>query len=553
MKRSSSGRGSIPLLGVLQPRGADFTPNNRQSAGFMARKSFIPKLGLAGSAKGARTRIRRSSNERMARPSLVAKRFTPTRLYTPSNHPQSANRLSTGSARGSGVGGSTRKDPRFINDPAYKTQNINKILDFLRVNTYRNVVNRRTLLTPSTKDFTEIFTVIGSPHTWPAVLASLGFLVDIINLDRVSQDPSAMPSDLDGDDGLGRDLECCIALSKCDGDEEISACLEVYLENIKAEEGVSDKEMMTLEKEVKEAEDELESVPDLVDELEHLRLINVQYSDDLVKLKNYLLDLKDATERNIGAKNNAMKVIDELKKEEMKILEENDYLKGLQRQQGYNDSDLIHLKYQSQETAAEIEHQDELGKEIRSQIWEKEKEMGKAQSILRSSVVQFESRLEKMGIRPDFHDLDINSEELNLHYEVVMNRLTDYKKRAKKAVTQTQSALWEKDEDAKREQSRLEELELLHQRIIEARKRRKKPLRQLQDMMESLRLELESSKKKEAACVSDGHNFLTKLQDEMIRSNERKRKMFTEHTSCVVAELDALLEWLYSQDETPEH
>lgn len=66
--------------------------------------------------------------------------------------------MSTDNARSSGVGLSTRKDTRPITDPAYKTQCINKILDFLR-NGYPHSFERRTLLTPSTKDFTNIFSV----------------------------------------------------------------------------------------------------------------------------------------------------------------------------------------------------------------------------------------------------------------------------------------------------------------------------------------------------------------------------------------------------------
>lgn len=66
--------------------------------------------------------------------------------------------MSIDSSRSSGIGMSTRKDTRPITDPAYKTQCINKILDFLRTG-YPHSLERRTLLTPSTKDFTNIFSV----------------------------------------------------------------------------------------------------------------------------------------------------------------------------------------------------------------------------------------------------------------------------------------------------------------------------------------------------------------------------------------------------------
>ena len=64
----------------------------RQSAGRTAKKSFLPKMGLVGSAKGVGPRKGRSSIENTLRPIMASSRFTPTRMNTPAWMPQSANR-----------------------------------------------------------------------------------------------------------------------------------------------------------------------------------------------------------------------------------------------------------------------------------------------------------------------------------------------------------------------------------------------------------------------------------------------------------------------------
>lgn len=63
------------------------------------------------------------------------------------------------SARNSSMGTKVRKEIRPITDSSFKSQCVDKILDFLVSRSYEQLVQRRTLLTPSTKDFANIFSV----------------------------------------------------------------------------------------------------------------------------------------------------------------------------------------------------------------------------------------------------------------------------------------------------------------------------------------------------------------------------------------------------------
>lgn len=65
------------------------------------------------------------------------------------------------SVRNSSMGGKARKEVRPITDSNFKSQCVDKILDFLVSGGYEHQLQRRTLLTPSTKDFANIFNVSG--------------------------------------------------------------------------------------------------------------------------------------------------------------------------------------------------------------------------------------------------------------------------------------------------------------------------------------------------------------------------------------------------------
>ncbi|KAK8400386.1 hypothetical protein O3P69_003221 [Scylla paramamosain] len=621
MRRSASGRVSLQAPGVLKPRNEPFTPNTRESGGQAVRKSYIPKTGPGGSAKRLAGRIGRSSTENVSRLSFASSRFTPTRHNTPACAPQSVNRLSTDSARNSGIGTSTRKETRYVNDPAHKTQCINKIMEFLssRGKSYQ----RRTLLTPTTNDFKDIFNFIyqhldhsytlpprfeeeipkllknidcpfqltkssfvtvGSPHTWPVVLAALAFMVDFVHINSIMD--SSVPED-DLDDDTTSPVHVCIEAFKCSDDAEEIACLEAHIERIKAENNVSDNDMEELSETIEAKHHELESLPKVIDELKQLKQCNVQYSDDLVKLSTYLQELEVAIQNKVAMEKSIKQSIMELNTEESKISEEINRLKKLKNQQTYSSSELMQLKNHSQEATKEIEYQEQLRNELGNQVRNLELEVSKSESAFRASTVQLENLLEKLNLSKDFSDIDLKSEDVINRHDEIMRILTKLKKEAKKNTSETQEELFRlgqvaerskwllqeglaegnklkkkiqhveeenevTQEEMKREhQMKLDELEGLHQKIMEARKTQKKPvhdLHQLDDMIIAKKQELEQSKKKEEKCMYDGLQFQKKFFEDQLQHAEVQRKLIVAHTTHINAECTTFLEWLDSLD-----
>ena len=52
-----------------------------------------------------------------------------------------------------------RKEIRPVTDPAFKNQCVNRILEFLLSKNCHLKLNKRSLLTPTTRDFADVFTV----------------------------------------------------------------------------------------------------------------------------------------------------------------------------------------------------------------------------------------------------------------------------------------------------------------------------------------------------------------------------------------------------------
>jgi kinetochore protein NDC80 len=119
-----------------------------------------------------------------------------------------------------------RTDPRPINDKAYMNACIKNLTQYLLSNGYDQVVSTKSLARPSATEFTNIITyllrkidptfnsfgskfedevaqafkrigyplnvsktalaAVGSPHTWPALLSALTWLIELLNCDEAT-------------------------------------------------------------------------------------------------------------------------------------------------------------------------------------------------------------------------------------------------------------------------------------------------------------------------------------------------------------------------------
>lgn len=76
-----------------------------------------------------------------------------------------------------------------------------------------------------------LFSPVGSPHTWPSVLAMLDWLIDVIDMwKNVDAEAIAFPEDFDSENRLHRlRFETEVKLFHCDTEQKAEECLEVSL------------------------------------------------------------------------------------------------------------------------------------------------------------------------------------------------------------------------------------------------------------------------------------------------------------------------------------
>ena len=124
----------------------------------------------------------------------------------------------------------TRQDPRPLADKAFVAQNIRTLIAFLTTHGYDHAVSPKTLATPTSKEFLHIvqfifrfvdknikfspkveedvpilfkrlcypfqisksaLCAVGSPHTWPALLAALVWVVELLNYEAKAEEIAA--------------------------------------------------------------------------------------------------------------------------------------------------------------------------------------------------------------------------------------------------------------------------------------------------------------------------------------------------------------------------
>lgn len=218
--------------------GAGKRPKMRKS---MAGPSNLPRYSLGGALASSRKSMMPALDHR--RQSVAASRRQSTVSIA-------SRRQSTVSSRGGGGGMSLKSDPRPLSDKGFRSQCIETLIRFLSEHAYDQAITPKILHRPTGKDFEHIasflfrlldpsrrngksfaddvtvtlkglrypfnisktsLAAVGSPHTWPALLASLVWLVELLEYDEVTGLSADEPGDgeaaavaMAADDDIGR-------------------------------------------------------------------------------------------------------------------------------------------------------------------------------------------------------------------------------------------------------------------------------------------------------------------------------------------------------------
>lgn len=592
MRKSNLGTGNVQRS-VLKSRNVDSTPSNRGSIGQPGRKSHLGKASQPDSAKRISGRIKRGSTESITRLSTAGGRYTPTRSNLASSHiiaPPSASRMSFDAARGSSMGSKGRKDTRPIGDPAFKSRCIDKVMDFLENNGYEYGIQRRTLLTPSTKDFVNIFNfvyryldssyvlpnrfeeeiprllklmaypvqmskssfiTVGSPHTWPSVLAMLAWLVDVVNtyesLDPVS---IAFPVDFESSINLSKiKFSTHVNVFKCERmPAETEAYLEEYRHTLELAHGVRSQDMVQVQEEHEQLENEVAVLSSRPERLQQLRHQYTLLLKDEEKMTAHCRDLQVHISSKDSERVQLESKLSEVKAQGRQVQEEVSRLERQQAQQALSVEELARLKNHANDVDPLIAQHQQQGKDFDTEIWALEMELGKAQKTLCDNVYAYNTLVHQLEFPKDFEISSVNISD-NIHHwqTTLLNELHVQKKKAKHDTYQSQSLRREKEEEinkikemvqekndqvskkekrlqrmeedilmtkkeiAEEEREMRQECERLHQQIIEARKVHKGSLYQKQCALDKAKEELEATKIRGKERARAGAEFLIRV------------------------------------------
>ncbi|XP_042886835.1 kinetochore protein NDC80 homolog isoform X2 [Penaeus japonicus] len=632
MRKSNLGTGSVQRPGALKPRNTDNTPNNRRSAGQQTRKSYLPKASQPDSAKRLASRSKRISAEGINRLSIASGRFTPTRNNAISSNTlapaPSVSRLSMDSVRNSSMGGKARKEVRPITDSNFKSQCVDKILDFLVSGGYEHQLQRRTLLTPSTKDFANIFNFIyrhldgqynmpnrfeeeiprllklwkypvqmskssfitvGSPHTWPSVLAMLAWLVDVVNMfNYINPVPIAFPNDFDSDINLAKSrFTVLVELANCDDDtEKCEAQLEEYRHVLEQAQGVRAQDLLQIQEEDERLEDMVNNLSNGPERLQQLHHQYTQLVADSEKMSEYCRELQVHISAKDGDRSQIESKLAELKAVRMQVFEEVSRLETLKDQQALNVGELARFKNHANEVATIISQLQAQGKDQDSQIWSLEMELGKAQSNLCESICAYNKLVRQLDLPEEFEISSADVSE-NIHHwqTTLLDDLRSRKKDAKYAMYEAQKQMIRKEEEIsmvnemlvekKDQMTKLEnklrrveedivmtkneitaeekemqvESDRLHQQILEARKSQKVSLYQRQCALEQDKEELENVKLNGKERMQSGAEFLVRVCHVSLEHLEWQQKEALKHKLTVENVTRKLVESLHTENK----
>ncbi|GMH56932.1 hypothetical protein TrST_g9690 [Triparma strigata] len=203
----------------------------------MQRRTLGP---VSSSGLNARASMGRSSMGPASKgPQRMSMQQGTSRTSMNPNRQQSIGRKSTGISRNT-MGNGAAKDPRPLSDKGFMNASIRALLNFLMENGYDSAISPKILARPSSKDFNNIVTflfrkidpnfndgtlkfedevasafkalgypfnisktslyAVGSPHTWPGLLAAITWLIELLTYDQeVAEAPQENEEAMDMD------------------------------------------------------------------------------------------------------------------------------------------------------------------------------------------------------------------------------------------------------------------------------------------------------------------------------------------------------------------
>lgn len=321
------------------------------------------------------------------------------------------------------------RDSRPLSSRAFQQRCVKILYEFLTSHGYSSNMTPKMLLSPTTKDFLKVFEFIvkhieykykvpdkyeeeipkylrllgypftisrssmfavGSPHTWPAVLAALVWLVDLVNTGLTMNeeiDKLIFPEDFDGASDSKLVFKYLVDayksyMSGSDSFEDLDNNFhEAFRQKYFGDKGLMDK----LEQENANLSEKLREYEEHADSLQELQETAAMQEKDLVQMSNYLAEL------GIFESKLDLGEINEIKVFEAELENQLAQLKTLQTvfdNQEYTPTDVERFRMEEQQHQSQIDTLEKDIAQLDEELWNDEMSIGKHQDKLNENCCQ---------------------------------------------------------------------------------------------------------------------------------------------------------------------
>lgn len=479
---------------------------------------------------------------------------------------------------GIGVRGRTDlpKDTRPISDKRYQSQCISSLLEFLTSHKYPHPISHKLLSSPSNRDFSNIFEFImghfwedyklngskiqevvpstlkllgypfnlpktylcsvGSPHTWPHLLAALTWMIELLqiknsiggDIDRLMFLDSA-GDDFDGmsDEKIAFDYKERIFnafMAGADSFEEEDQALEkIFMEKYHGGDiNVIIEENKQLENILDDAEKMEDKISSLKEHYKFQKQREKQFRDYLEQMQRHKMAL--VTEMEKCSEELAIAKSD-LEKEESRL----NGLKIAYESQELKPADVERLKAEQDRLHAQVEQLEKRIAEMDADIWQLNMEQAKHNEKLQEDVAKYNRLAIALKIVPESAEC-ADGKDFRLHMGVSSDLVMNFQHNIKPKLMLMKKNLNEHDRSSKKEQFSLVcNIEKMQEMLNDKKER----LIQKEKELSQMETEIEMLKKASTTEHKSMSEELRKLEQDVAQLNTNLAQQKTEYDNLL--------------------
>ncbi|XP_029649643.1 kinetochore protein NDC80 homolog [Octopus sinensis] len=336
------------------------------------------------------------------------------------------------------------RDPRPITTKAYQQRCVKSLLEFLESYGYPHSITAKKLMSPTTKDFLNVFEfivkhiefkyklpekfdeeiprylrslgypfpinkssmfTIGSPHTWPTLLSALVWLTELIKTGLLlnEETDSILFQQEDFDNSSDSMLIFKHLVESYDlflKGSDFDALDQMLHDTFKNRQFTNESQLQKLAQENENLIKMLQECECIEDDVEEMRVSKAMQEQDLTRLTNYLTELQSFKEKLDKTVEEEMKEFELLESERESLKEQVNSLQVIFDNQEYSPVDVERMKKEEEQLQSQMETLEKEDAELSQEIWNKELDIGKIQEKLNEKSKQYNRLAQNLQLIP---------------------------------------------------------------------------------------------------------------------------------------------------------